>query len=231
MRPSRRPCIYASLALLACTSLPARAHAENLTITSDPPGATVEIDGVVSGKTPYQTTFPNGYFHKTHTAFNTRLEHSLVARVYKDGYLPQQVTLTDGPFEWIAVTGRRRGNYFLLKSDHFQVKLQERVHDEEPSLDSPGNAGPLRPPPVEPAQLTQAKTAAKGATVSIGSDLPGSDIYVDGRFVGQTPSTLALDSGMHLIEVKAQGRKSWQRELEVLTGSQVTLRATFPETP
>lgn len=230
MRPSRRPCLYASLAPLAYMLLPARMHAENLTITSDPPGATVDIDGLVTGKTPYQATFPSGYFHKKHTAFNARLEHSLVARVYKEGYLPQQITLTDGPFEWIAVTGRRRGNYFLLKSDHFEIKLQERLH-EELSLDARGKAGPLRPPPGEPACTAEAKTAVKGGTVSIGSDLPGSDIYVDGRFVGQTPSTLELDAGAHHIEVKAQGRKGWERDLEVLAGSQVTLRATFGETP
>ena len=43
-------------------------------------------NGSVTGKTPYQTNLPGGYFHKTHTAFNARLEHALVARVSKDGY-------------------------------------------------------------------------------------------------------------------------------------------------
>src|SRR5579862_2757672 len=122
MQPSRRHCLYASLALVLCLLAP-RTHAETLTITSSPPGATVEIDGLVAGTTPYETNFPGGYFHKTHTAFGTRLEHSLVVHLSKDGYLSQQVTVTDGPFEWTAITGRKRGTYFLIKARHFEVRL------------------------------------------------------------------------------------------------------------
>jgi PEGA domain len=84
MQPSRRHCIYASLALLLCL-LALRTHAETLTITSSPAGATVEIDGLVAGTTPYETDFPGGYFHKTHTAFGERLDHSMVVRISKDG--------------------------------------------------------------------------------------------------------------------------------------------------
>ena len=116
MQPSRRHCLCASLALLAFLPLAPRTHAETLTITSSPPGATIEINGSVAGTTPYKTDFPGGYFHKTHTAFSSRLEHAMMARVSKDGYLAQQVTLTEGPFEWVAINGRQHGNYFLLKS-------------------------------------------------------------------------------------------------------------------
>ena len=65
MQPSRRHCLYALLALLAFCALAQRTFAETLTITSSPPGATVEIDGIVAGKTPYQMKAPGGYFHKT----------------------------------------------------------------------------------------------------------------------------------------------------------------------
>jgi PEGA domain len=80
MQPSRKQCIYASLALPLCLLAP-RTHAETLTITSSPAGATVEIDGLVAGTTPYETDFPGGYFHKTHTAFDAHLEHSMVVRM------------------------------------------------------------------------------------------------------------------------------------------------------
>jgi hypothetical protein len=231
MRPSRRPCVYALLAALACTLAASRTRADTLTITTDPPGATVEIDGLVAGTTPYQTEFPGGYFHKTHMAFNARLEHSMVARVSKKGYLAQQVTLTSGPFDWIAVTGRRRGNYFLLKSDHFHIKLQERSPDEDLPLDTIEKAGPLPRASSEAPRDSDsdAKTGLRTGTVSISSDFGSSEIYVDGKFVGQTPSTIALDAGTHRVEVKIQGKKNWERDLEVLPGSQVTLRADFRE--
>jgi hypothetical protein len=43
--------------------------------------------------------------------------------------------------------------------------------------------------------------------------------------VGETPATFTLASGQHKVEVKNQTGQSWQRELEVLDGSEVKLTA------
>jgi hypothetical protein len=59
--------------------------------------------------------------------------------------------------------------------------------------------------------------------VAISCDVAGAEIYVDGKFVGQTPSTLQLASGTHHIEVKSEGKRGWERDLEVLKDSQLTL--------
>lgn len=124
MQPSRRHCLYASLALLACLPLAPRTTAETLTITSSPAGASVEIDGVVVGKTPYKLNYPGGYFHRTHTVFGQRLEHSMSVRINKDGFASQEIKLTDGPFEWVSLNGRDHGHYWLLKSNHVEAALQ-----------------------------------------------------------------------------------------------------------
>jgi hypothetical protein len=100
-----------------------RSCAGSLKITSAPAGANVEIDGALVGTTPFHTDYPGGYFDKTHTVFGARLEHAMTLRVSKDGYAAQQITMTDAPFEWLTVNGKRRGNYFVLKSDHFDMKL------------------------------------------------------------------------------------------------------------
>jgi acyl-CoA synthetase (AMP-forming)/AMP-acid ligase II len=55
MQPSRRTCLYASLALSALLVYAPRARADTLTITSTPPGARIEIDGLLAGTTPYET--------------------------------------------------------------------------------------------------------------------------------------------------------------------------------
>lgn len=103
---------------------PARASTETLRITSTPPGATVEIDGVLAGTTPFEKEYPGGYFHKTRTSMGSRLEHPMVARISRAGYASKEIRLTDGPMEWISLNGRRRGEYWLLKSDHFDVELR-----------------------------------------------------------------------------------------------------------
>src|SRR6266852_6033572 len=102
---------------------PAGAMADKLQITSEPSGATVEIDGVPAGTTPYEKDFPGGYFHKTRTSVGSRLEHPMVARISLSGYATKELTLTEGPMLWISLNGHIHGEYWLLKSDHFHVDL------------------------------------------------------------------------------------------------------------
>jgi S1-C subfamily serine protease len=66
-------------------------------------------------------------------------------------------------------------------------------------------------------------------SVAIASDPAGAEIYIDGKFVGQTPSTIRLASGAHRIEVKSQGKQNWQRDLEVLKDSELTLHPVLAE--
>jgi PEGA domain len=98
MQASRRNCLWALLALVCICARAPQARAETLTITSISPGANVEIDGSEAGTTPLQLKYPGGYFHKTHTVFGTRLEHSMTLRISKGGFVAQRLILTDGPF-------------------------------------------------------------------------------------------------------------------------------------
>jgi S1-C subfamily serine protease len=99
------------------------ASAETLTITSTPPGATVEIDGVKVGVTPFKKVFPGGYFHRTKTAIGSRLEHPLIARIKLEGFAPKEVQLCDGPTQWRDMHGRDRGEYWTFKVASFEVAL------------------------------------------------------------------------------------------------------------
>ncbi len=113
--------LCAAFLLTAC---PGPAFAEKLRITSNPSGAAVEIDGVSLGTTPFEKDYPGGYFHKTRTSFGARLEHPMVARISLTGYATKELTLTEGPMEWISLNGKDHGEYWLLKSNHFHVDLQ-----------------------------------------------------------------------------------------------------------
>jgi len=72
---------------------------------------------------------------------------------------------------------------------------------------------------------------ATASTVSFSSEPNGADIYIDGKFVGQTPATISVQAGSHVVLVKAMGRKNWQRDLEVLKDSQVALRPVLELQP
>jgi hypothetical protein len=67
------------------------------------------------------------------------------------------------------------------------------------------------------------------ASVAITSNVPGSDIEVDGAFIGSTPTTVSLSSGSHQISVR-NGNALWQRNLQVSAGSTVSLNAQLEGT-
>lgn len=231
MQASRRKCLYASFMLPACLLLTLRTHGETLVITSAPSGATLEIDGAVVGTTPYEISYPSSYFHKPHTVFGARLEHAMVMHIYKDGYAAQRLTLTSGPLEWVAITGRHHGKYFVLKSEHFDIKLELASERGLGSMERNGKEGPIHPHLAAPVLPDPSEAPLGTAAVEIESDPPRADIYIDWKFAGQTPSTIHLASGPHHIELKAHGRQNWERELEVVKGNKVTLHPVLELQP
>jgi len=64
------------------------------------------------------------------------------------------------------------------------------------------------------------------SSLAIQSDPPGADIEVDGAFVGNTPSTVNLNSGNHQVVVRKKGFADWIRTLNV-TGGNINLNATL----
>jgi len=66
--------------------------------------------------------------------------------------------------------------------------------------------------------------AAGLATVAISSTPAGAEISVDQNFVGNTPSSLTLQAGEHLISVQKNGYQDWERKIRV-SGGNVNLSA------
>jgi hypothetical protein len=69
---------------------------------------------------------------------------------------------------------------------------------------------------------------AGSASVTIGSNVPGADVEVDGAYVGSTPATLPLSAGTHQITVKS-GVAMWQRSLLVNAGGTVNVNAQLEQ--
>ena len=77
-------------------------------------------------------------------------------------------------------------------------------------------------------KLESVQTTGEGsARVNVQSDPIGAEIYLDDQFVGSTPSTLLLSPGKHAVRLHATGRADWSRQVNVLSGSELTLSATL----
>ena len=97
------------------------------------------------------------------------------------------------------------------------------------ATDSPrASASPSEPNTggSEAARAYQERTTAgsspavnESGTVKVVSAPTGADIYVDGRFVGNSPAELQLSCGGHTVGAKMTGFKDWQREITVAGGA------------
>jgi S1-C subfamily serine protease len=101
---------------------PASLRADKIQIVSDPPGATVEIDGK-TGTTPFEADFPSDYFHDPHFLVSKHLNHPVVAHVNLPGYAPKDIPITGSALEWVSSSGHKRYAYWIFRAKFFPVKL------------------------------------------------------------------------------------------------------------
>jgi len=178
--------------------LPARVSADKLTITSIPPGATVEINGIAVGTTPFEKDFPGGYFHRTRTSLGSRLEHPMVARLNLAGYATKEIPLTEGPAEWISLNGRKHGEYFLFKTNHFDVQLDSIAQTFT------GEVGTLRAASVPRPELGLEDLVARAKPAVLylkGLDRSGTGFFVTDTGVIATNAHVARGEGSLLAKM------------------------------
>jgi len=79
-------------------------------------------------------------------------------------------------------------------------------------------------PTLTPSPSLQSQVPSELSTVTISSIPGGADVLVDEEFAGNTPSTINISSGKHVIKVKKPGFQEWVRNMNFYTGS-ITLSA------
>jgi len=74
-------------------------------------------------------------------------------------------------------------------------------------------------------QSEQSAEESQLGLVQVSCNVEAAEAWVDGKFVGNVPAKLSLPPGKHSIRVSFAGYESWEREIEVLPKSEVTLNA------
>jgi PEGA domain len=70
-----------------------------------------------------------------------------------------------------------------------------------------------------------ASTADTVCVVDVLSEPAGADVELDGKFVGNTPTTLRLKAGDYKLTVKKEGFAPWTRQLAAMAGNQLSIKA------
>ena len=73
-------------------------------------------------------------------------------------------------------------------------------------------------PNVAASSAVTSQSAPTNAQLQITSNPAGGEISVDGNFVGNTPSELAVAAGVHTITISKHGYRTWERKLTVSSG-------------
>jgi PEGA domain len=65
------------------------------------------------------------------------------------------------------------------------------------------------------------------ATLAVGSEPAGAEIYVDGQLLSSTPATFEVTAGNHQLVLKLPGYQDWTRNIHVLPASAVHFEPTL----
>jgi len=101
--------------------------------------------------------------------------------------------------------------------------LAQQTPENPQGATQPASTSGLTPAPSTPSIAVPEEPAL----VDFNSNPPGADILIDGNLVGNTPSTLHVDAGHHLIQLRMGGYRSWTRTMRVEPGSSALIRATL----
>jgi len=117
---------------------------------------------------------------------------------------------------WAVVTIRPIDNPRSAPSETSSTTPQSSLDADQPTVPSAVQTTVVEPSPAQSSVVT--------STVSVSSTLPGAEIFVDEDFVGNTPSTINVTAGKHIITVKKSGFQDWVRIVN-FSGGSITLNA------
>jgi hypothetical protein len=110
-------------------------------------------------------------------------------------------------------------------------EAQRMARDFKPSVAEDGPttaksvAGGFPNARAETAKETSSTLVPRSGLVNVKADDEASEIFVDDMFVGNTPARLRLPAGPHRIEVRKSGFKPYRKQMQILEGSELTLKA------
>ncbi|MGZ4876175.1 MAG: PEGA domain-containing protein, partial [Candidatus Angelobacter sp.] len=130
----------------------------------------------------------------------------------------------------VAVFDAQSGDSIISKStlslggsvDEACRGIAQHWAGHKPSMSTSVESVPATKPDAVVAVALDSKQL--GARLNVASTPVGADIEIDGNFMGNTPSSLLLQPGDHLVAVKKAGYKAWERKMKV-AGGDVNIRA------
>lgn len=117
---------------------------------------------------------------------------------------------------------------FISAKNSFNASMAGQTPAPAPAAE--GEQPFIIPPAAPPAAAAAAPSEQAGAPLTplkFVSDPEGAEITIDGRYSGNTPSTVNLTPGEHTITISKPGYRIWKRTINVTPGSDLSVRAAL----
>ena len=211
-----------------------------LTVTSD--AITLLLKDKVRVDIPPKSVTSLSYGQEAHRRVGTMIALAvLVAPVALFGlfhktrlhYIGIQYKTPDGKNAGILLQGDKSNYRAMLVALQGVTGAPVSVADKERSFVPVGvttnvakGSEESTPPPAK-AMAESAPSTDAVATVDLTTNPNAADVYVDGQFNGNSPATLKLKPGKHVIRVSMTGYSDWTRDITTDAGASVHLSATL----
>lgn len=129
---------------------------------------------------------------------------------------------------YIDDKGKARSQLYTLVDGDKSADLRVTAVAAAPQSASAARTPRPQAAPAAAARQTVAEGAEKASVkCNFTTTPPGAEITLDGKYVGSTPSEIALTTGPHVIVYSMPGFAQWKRDLTVIPGSELTVSATL----
>lgn len=122
------------------------------------------------------------------------------------GHHPARAVIQEAA-EWINAGG-------LAEAERLAAQSAAPVTSQTPPSPSPASAN-LPVTPNAPAVVTPGPGVS---VLDISSNPIGAEIEIDGAFVGNTPASVEVSPGDHILTISKTGFVSWERKLKAMPG-------------
>lgn len=143
-------------------------------------------------------------------------------------YIGLQYSDSEGNAQGLLLQGHKRDYRAILLALQVATGAPVSVAERERKFLAVGTVV-VKPEEVKTAEVAEASqeghkeaTSEQGVCL-VSSTPPSAKIWVDGDFVGNTPSRLSLAPGKHRVRISLEGYDDWEREVTVLPNSVVEL--------
>lgn len=106
--------------------------------------------------------------------------------------------------------------------------LEQELRQEHTAAPFPSSASPSAGKKIH---VGENQAPQELSAVAIKSIPDGADIAIDGNFAGNTPATLQLRPGRHLVSIAKRGFKTWKHSITLTPSGKTHIDATLIKSP